>query len=478
MPTKILFLDDRCEEENWKTSFDEWVPKSVKTIYEKCGYKAIERLQENPEVKLVFLDLNFEGQPEQGEQILNKIKKSYPDLKIIILTSVNDVQLALKLVLDQKKASYYFTKGKIDSDQVKKYIEEAIKTYDLEEDAIRRTDVGMIMGEHPTMKEALRQAFVASDTDSTVLITGESGTGKELIARTVQANSNRKTEPFVRVLCSAISRELFESEMFGYPKGAFVGALYDKKGFFQAADKGTIFLDELGEMELQHQAKLLRVLQGGEFNRVNEVKLTKVDVRVIAATNRNLEELVSERLFRQDLYMRLNVLRIHLPPLRERKEDILLLAKYHLEKLNNKLGKSHKYFSEEVLEDFMRYSWPGNVRELENAIHRAIVTSKNDVLTRDDFSLAIEPRTGTVAQVSLEDALINTWISKVMSGDAKWDDIASQFRAASYRKQIIEGIIKQLTAKGNKPKSEDFAVLLGIEANYFNQLKNKLKIGK
>lgn len=473
MPSKILFLDDRWAEEKWREQLTEWLPDSVETVYESEGHRALRRLGENPDVKLVFLDLHFEGQPEQGEQILNGIKEQYPDLKVIILTSVNDAQLALRLVHDEGKAYYYFFKDSIDPNQLVKLVENAIEAYDLEAVAVRKTDAGVIVGESRALREALRLVERAGRIDEPVLVTGETGTGKELFARAVHAAGRRRGGPFVVVNCPALSDELAESELFGHVRGSFTGAVRDKQGFFQRAHRGTIFLDEIGDLKLHHQAKLLRVLQFGEFNPVGDDRPSRADVRVIAATNRNLEQEVRRGNFREDLLYRLNVFRIRTPSLRDIPEDIPLLVRHHLQRLGNEYGQ-WKDISPEATESLSAYGWPGNVRQLENLLKRAYFTSLNETLEKEDFadelsSATAEPASGAAAGV---------WAARVVGGEAKWDDIANEFAASGgMRRQIVEGVIELLTRDhGRRPTGEELAALLGITRNYMNVTLSKLGI--
>lgn len=473
MSSKILVLDDRWRQEHWKESFDDWLPNSVDAVYEEFGFKALERLGENPDVKLIFLDLQFENQPEQGEQILNKIKAQYPDLRVIILTSVNDSQLALRLVHDQKKAYYYFFKDALDPDQVKKLIENAIESYDLQAEAIRKTDIGMIVGESPVLIEVLRLTERASLVDSTVLLTGESGTGKELLARSIHLNSRRSHKPFVAVNCGAIPEELIESEFFGHVKGAFTNAVTDRRGRFEMAEGGTIFLDEVPEMTAPLQVKLLRVLELGEFERVGGEKTLKANVRVVAATNRLLESLVKEGKFRDDLYYRLNVLSIHVPPLRDRRADVLPLVSYFMERLNNALGEA-KEVSEEALDLLVRHAWPGNIRQLEHALERAIVNSARDILGVDDFEFL----TSIGGDDNAAGQLISQWIDDAVSGRAGWNDIRREFGATGDgRKKIMEGVITALKERfGSRPSGADLADALRIKRNYLNQILKSLDL--
>lgn len=471
MFSKVLFLDDRWEEENWKQSFDKWLPESVEAIYEKFGHKAIQRLTENPEIKLVFLDLHFAGQSEQGEQILNKIKELYPNLRVIILTSINDVELALRLVHAEKKAYYYFYKDSIDPDQVRKIIENAIESHDLQAEAIRKTDKGMIIGESLALKEVLRLAQKASQVDSTVLITGESGTGKELIARTIYLNSRRKEYSFVAVNCGAITETLIESELFGHVKSAFTNASADKRGFFEKANRGTIFLDEVAELKMDMQPKLLRVLEEREFYKVGSATPQKVNVRVIAATNKNLEEQLEKDLFREDLLYRLNIIHINIPPLRERKEDIPLLIKYLLQRLNNESGEA-KDISASAIEFLRQCHWSGNARQLRNALERAIVTSKSELLDVEDFNSLIS----SASSNAMHNNFVDIWTENVISGQANWEDIRKEFGAtADSRKRILERIILSLKQNlGHRPSGTELATALEVRRNYLNVILSDL----
>lgn len=471
MSSKVLFLDDRWEEENWKQSFDRWLPESVKAVYEKFGFKAVQLLKENPDIKLVFLDLHFEGQSEQGEEILNKIKDQYPNLRVIILTSINDVELALRLVHGEKKAYYYFYKDSLDPDQVRKIIENAIESHDLQEDAIRKTDKGMIIGESAAMKEVLRLAQKASQVNSTILITGENGTGKELIARSIHQNSPRKQQLFIAVNCGAIAETLIESELFGNIKGAFTSATSVKKGFFEKANRGTIFLDEIAELKVDIQPKLLRVLEEREFYKVGSSTPEKTDIRIIAATNKDLEEQIENGLFREDLFYRLNVIHINILPLRERREDIPLLINYLLPRINNETNES-KEISLNAVEFLKQCNLKGNARQLRNALEKAVVTSKSEVLEVEDFKSLISNSFSNTNQLSF----INDWAEKVISGKASWEDLRKEFGAAAdSRKEILQQIIFSLKQDlGHRPSGQDLADTLRVNRNYLNVILNDL----
>lgn len=258
-----------------------------------------------------------------------------------------------------------------------------------------------MIGNSPRMQEVYHFIAKVSPADSTVLICGESGTGKELAARAIHQNSERKDNPFTAINCATLSKELLESELFGHEKGAFTGAIAQKKGKIEIANGGTLFFDEVGELDIAIQAKLLRVLQEREFERVGGTRMLKADVRVIVATNRNLEEAISDGKFRQDLYYRLNVVSLTMPPLRDRREDITLLVQYFINKYNERCKRKIKGLSPEARACLLSYDWHGNVRELENAIERAIVMSQSDLITLEDLPEALIESAGTLTQHSL-----------------------------------------------------------------------------
>ena len=260
------------------------------------------------------------------------------------------------------------------------------------DDLRNQSDYAHLLGLSPKMKEIMMIINQVAPTNIKVLIRGEGGTGKELVARTLYARSLRRDKPFIKVLCAALPEGLLESELFGYEKGAFTGALRRKPGKFEFANHGTIFLDEIGEISPGLQAKLLQVLQDGEFSRVGGETDVKVDTRVLAATNKNLEKAVAEGTFREDLFYRINVVSVHLPPLRERKEEISYLVEYFLEKFNHQYNKTYQKLSESTLQRFYQYDWPGNVRELENIVKRIVVLDNEDVVLakpppQEDLSL-------------------------------------------------------------------------------------------
>ena len=284
-----------------------------------------------------------------------------------------------------------------------------------------------IIGKSSVFQSLLRQVEIVAPTDSTVLIQGETGTGKELIAHAIHNLSSRKTQPFIKINCSAIPASLLESELFGHEKGAFTGAVAQRIGRFEMANNGTIFLDEIGDIPLELQPKLLRVLQEQEFERLGNSKTLHVNVRVVAATNRALETMIEERQFRSDLYYRLNIFPLALPALRERLEDVPILAQYFLNKYSQQLKKQINIIPEEALHAFVRYSWPGNVRELQNVIERAVILSQGNVLSvsKDELNVpikVIEPATKTLEEVEREHIMqvleFTNWVIGGLNGAA------------------------------------------------------------
>ncbi|MCK4352277.1 sigma 54-interacting transcriptional regulator [candidate division WOR-3 bacterium] len=261
----------------------------------------------------------------------------------------------------------------------------------LSKELAERYSFSNIVGKNPKMQEIYDLLGIVSETSATVLVLGETGTGKELVARAIHYNSPRKDKPFIKVLCANLSENLLESELFGHTKGAFTGAIRDKPGRFELANEGTIFLDEIGEIPGNVQAKLLRVLEDGEFERIGGTKTVKADVRIIAATNRDLKQLIKDRKFRQDLYYRLNVVSISLPPLREKRDDIPILVKHFIQKFRKKTGKNIENVSPQVMDILIDYNWPGNVRELENAVEHAFVHCRSKIIQTQHLPDEIKP---------------------------------------------------------------------------------------
>ena len=363
----------------------------------KTGYRVTtaasgtEALEGNSVPDVVLLDLRL---PDiHGLDLLKKLREKHPDAEIIVITAYGTVRTAVEAM---KLGAFDYLTKPVDLDELLLIIGRALEKHerDLEVSFLKeevekfRPQTGLI-GESAAIKEVLSMIYRVAPSGATVLITGESGTGKELAARTLHAASPRKNRRFVAVSCAAIPESLLESELFGYERGAFTGATRSKPGKFALADGGTLFLDEIGDLPTSLQVKLLRVLQEKEVERLGSTLPRKVDVRIIAATNQDLRKKVEEGSFREDLFYRINTINIHIPPLRERKEDILPLAEFFLRKFSKEMGKDIKGFDREARKALLSYQWPGNVRELINVVERAVVLTRKNIITAD--LLALEP---------------------------------------------------------------------------------------
>lgn len=327
---------------------------------------------------LVLMDIRMHE--VDGIEALQTIKRVSPGIAVIMMTAFASVKTAIDTL---KAGAYDYLTKPIDIDELKILIQKALDHQQLEqenqflkEQLGDRFDFSNIIGKSPTMKEMFETIALAAPSEATILIIGESGTGKELIANAVHQNSRRREQPMIKVNCAALPATLLESELFGHEKGAFTGADKPRKGRFQMAHGGTIFLDEIAEMATSTQAKILRVLQEREFEPVGSSNTSRIDTRVIAATNKNLEEEIRAERFREDLYYRLNVVSVTVPPLRERREDIPMLASYFLKRYARKNNRLIKGLSPRAIDLLMRYDWPGNVRELENVIERAVILTR------------------------------------------------------------------------------------------------------
>lgn len=398
---------------------------------------------------LVVTDYKMEGM--DGLAVLRQVKDKYPATEVMMITAYGTIDLAVEAMklgaVDFITKPFSHDEFRLKIERILERIRERKELARLSEENIYLRDelaeqfnYGEIISKSKAMQEVFRTIEKVAATDSSVLIYGESGTGKELVARAIHQSSSRKDKPFVRVNCGALVENLLESELFGHEKGAFTGAIKRKKGRFELAHQGSIFLDEIGDISPNMQLKLLRVLQEKEFERVGSEATIQVDVRILAATNKNLSELVQQGKFREDLFYRLHIIPIYLPPLRERKEDIPLLAQHFIKQLAEALKKPTRQISDAAMDKLLDYPWPGNVRELENVIERAIVLSDKAVI--DAADLPILQATGT-------DRLPN--------------DLLDRFRfnlnetLAAIEKQLLEKALNE--TKGNKNQA---AKLLGI----------------
>jgi DNA-binding NtrC family response regulator len=367
------------------------------------GMEAFEKMKQTP-FDIVITDLKMPG--IDGMEVLRTFRKEYPDVIVIMITGFSTVETAVEAM---KLGAFDYIPKPFTPDEVSIVVKKAIekKSLMLENIYLRQElqekyGFHNIVGKSKKMQEIYRIIAKVATTDSTVLIYGQSGTGKELIARAIHFNSPRREKQFVPVDCAVLSENLLESELFGHVRGSFTGAVTTKPGLFEVADGGTVFLDEVGNISLAIQAKLLRVLQEREFTPVGGTKAKKVDIRLIAATNKDLEKMIKEETFREDLYYRLNIVPIYLPLLRERQEDIPLLAVHFLKKYAEEMGKTIKGFTPEAMEKLMKYPWPGNVRELENVIERTVVMIEDEMVRVEHLILpGQEEKEGWESQVPM-----------------------------------------------------------------------------
>jgi DNA-binding NtrC family response regulator len=383
---QILVVDD---EEIMCESLAAWLREDGYAVDTAAsGKQALEAARQS-DYAIYFVDLKMPGGLD-GIETMMEIRRLRPDSSVIIVTAYATVDTAITAM--KEGAQEYIVKP-CNPEEISLLVERIIKVKNLQrENAILRRKLNRkynyrdIITKNSRMQEILQLTQEIASLRSTVLIRGESGTGKELVARAIHFSGDRASKPFITVSCAALAETLLESELFGYEKGAFTGAQSQAKGKFELAGGGTIFLDEIGDISPKLQADLLRVLQERSFYRLGGAEEVKVDVRVIAATNKDIAEAVREGRFRDDLYYRLNVIEIRIPPLRDRRDDIPLLARHLVERLAHELGKPIGEISESALKLLLDYEWPGNVRELENAIERAIVTCRGQVLNEDDFA--------------------------------------------------------------------------------------------
>ncbi|HYC78703.1 MAG TPA: sigma-54 dependent transcriptional regulator [Planctomycetota bacterium] len=351
-------------------------------------------LLERDEPDVVVTDLRMPG--KDGLEVLKAAKARRPDRPVIVLTAYGAVDVAVRAM---REGAADFLQKPVSPDALDVVLRRVQETERLrrenralkEDRAADVRAVGVVLGRNAAFREAVAMAERVAPRPSTVLIRGESGTGKELIAALVHENSARRKGPFIRVNCAALTDSLLTSELFGHERGAFTGAVKAKEGRFELAQGGTLFLDEIGEMSPETQAKLLRVLECGEFERVGGVRTLKADVRVIAATNRDLEKAMEDGRFRADLFHRLDVFTVHLPPLRERPEDLADLAQHFLERYRRDLGSEAKKFSRAAVEAMAAYDWPGNVRELGNVVQRALLRAPGAIVEAEHLGLAAKP---------------------------------------------------------------------------------------
>jgi two-component system response regulator HydG len=378
-PATLLIADD---DPGLRESLERTLTREgFRVVLASDGNAALERLQAGG-IDLVLTDLKMPGLT--GIEVLRAAKAIAPDVDVILLTAFGTVEEAVKAM---KEGAYDFLTKPFQRAQVIKLIRQALERRELiqQNRALQQRlddllQQGVVIGSSPAFRRMMTLVDQVADSSATVLIQGESGTGKELVARAIHQRSARRKGPFVAVNCAALPETLLESELFGYEKGAFTGAAGRKEGRFELADGGTLFLDEVGDLSTVTQPKILRVLQEGEFERLGATKTIRVDVRIVAATNQDLAQMVKEKRFREDLFYRLNVITINVPPLRERREDIRVLAQHFLRIYAAKNNRTLEGFTDEAMRRLEAYAWPGNVRELENVIERGVVLARGSLM--------------------------------------------------------------------------------------------------
>lgn len=401
MSSKILIVDDELS-----------MREFLEILLSGEGYNVDSAPTETDAIKklkkahyhLVISDIQMPGMG--GIALLKKIKSLSPSTEVLMMTAYASTDTAVEAM---KSGAYDYITKPFKVDEIKVIINNVLEKVSLKNENIllkkelkEEYRFGDIIGVSSGMREVYDLIMQIAPTKTNILIEGESGTGKELVAKSIHVNSDRKDNPLITVNCGAVPENLLESELFGHIKGAFTGAIANKQGLFELADGGTIFLDEIGEMPIQLQVKILRVIQEKEFRRVGDTKADTTDIRIIAATNKDLEEAIKEGTFREDLYYRLNVIQIKLPPLRERKDDIPSLVSSFVKKYNDEIGKKIKHLSSEALELLLLYDFPGNIRELQNIIERAVALEKNDVILPESLPVKIKRPTEIIPCIGME----------------------------------------------------------------------------
>jgi len=419
------------------------------------------------EPDLIMMDIKMADM--SGLDALYEIKKKDPRLCVIMMTAYGTTQTAIEAM---KRGAYDYVTKPFKIEELKVLIKKALEAGRLMRESVsyrvkkhKPSEGVCIIGNSPLMQEIYKTIGKVAESSATVLIRGESGTGKELVARAIYQNSLRKDSTFLAVNCAAIPESLLESELFGHEKGSFTGAISKRIGKFQQCDGGTIFLDEIGDMSLATQTKILRVLQEHTFEPVGSEKTIKVDVRVIASTNKDLWRAIGSKEFREDLYYRLKVVTIYMPPLRQRRQDIPLLVDYFVKKFNAEFTKNVKKVSPELMSRLENYDWPGNVRELENAVQTAVVMSKTDVLLLDNFPLFSSPmqylKQEAQKQISDYDKMFRDIIEPILK-NSKADSKSDLYKAIMKDTEKI--LIKMALDENNKSQSKA-AKILDISRN-------------
>lgn len=461
MEKKILIVDDEPN-----------MCKTLKLLFQEEGFNVEVSLSGEDaqkkftdDIDVVVADLSMEGM--DGISLLKWIKDRFPDTQVIIMTAYSTVQSAVEAM---KSGAFDYIIKPFENDEMLYCIKNAFKIASLSKEnrLLRQKLYGKrklhdIIGKSKEMEEVFYLIERAAESDSTVLITGESGTGKEITARAIHFEGERKSYPFITINCAALPETLLESELFGHEKGAFTGAIKTKIGMFEKADKGTVFLDEIGNMSLTLQSKLLRVIENKYIQRVGSTDLIAVDIRIISATNKDLEKEVKNGNFREDLYYRLNVISIHLPPLREREGDLPLLIQHILMEKSKNLGKEGMKISDRAMNFLLNYNYPGNIREIENIIERAIVLARSDVISEEDLPQKIVKGRETFVDKKIP-------FGKEMKGS--WQKL--QDWTKEMEKELITRALKEFKDYSN----EEIANMLGMTRRVFELRINEYNLIK
>ncbi len=478
---RLLLIDDEADVQySFRRILDSPDIELITASSGEEGLKLIPKIRPD----LVIMDVRMGGM--SGLETLRRMRQSDPKLPIIMMTAYGTTQTAIEAM---KLGAYDYLLKPFDIPKLKQIVAAAFKAArDMKQVVSYQPllesedfDLGII-GRSEAMQNVFKLIGQLAGSDATALITGESGTGKELVARAIYHHSRRSDRSFLAINCAAIPENLLESELFGHEKGAFTGATAQRVGKFEQCDKGTIFLDEIGDMSPATQTKILRVLQSGTFERVGGNQPLKVDVRIIAATNKPLEQAVARKEFREDLFYRLNVVRIHLPPLRDRAEDIRLLVNYFLKQFAQDQKQVIKSISSDALEAMEQYHWPGNVRELENVVERATVVAKGDAILPADLPAEIF-RSGSSARVASTDREVNVSPPPVSASPdlASLARILFQWAREDNRLKIIPTVERELIIQalaetnGNQVRA---AKLLGITRATLRKRVEKFRIKK
>lgn len=443
------------------------------------GEMAIAKLSQD-HFNVILADINMPG--KSGFDILSYVKSQKILTSVILITAQDTMKNAVEAM---KQGAFDYITKPFELDELEVIVEKALENQRLSNEVTKlRLQVkspifdsqAKIIGQSKPIKEIYKLIGKVAASDVPVLITGESGTGKELIAKSIHQSSHRSKMPFIAVNCAAIPKDLLESELFGYRKGAFTGADESRSGYFEAAHKGTLFLDEIGDMPISLQSKLLRALQEKEIQRLGSTEAKPIDVRIISATNQNITELVSEKKFREDLYFRLNVVPVRVPPLRERSEDIEILTLHFIERFKNEFSLPNKSMSDEAIEYLKEYSWPGNIRELENVIKRAMVLTAGALITLKDLKGIISMSPAEILHEDLEELALEEIVHKKLSSFLSRFDQLDPMDLYTTIIQMVERPLISLVLQKTRGNQIQASKVLGINRNTLRKMIKTLKI--